>query len=76
VYTIGADAPAVAAAFAGEVPVHPCHTLAAAVERIQNNAKPGDHLLLSPACASFDQFKDYVDRGNQLMSLFAAQESS
>jgi UDP-N-acetylmuramoylalanine--D-glutamate ligase len=76
VYTIGADAPAIAAACEGALVVHPCQNLAQAVFRIQGDAQPGQHLLLSPACASFDQFKDYADRGNQLAALFAAAQGS
>ena len=33
--------------------------------RIKSVAKSGDVVLLTPACASFDMFKSYVDRGNQ-----------
>ena len=36
-----------------------------AVEKAYELAKSGDVILLSPACASFDMFKDYIDRGNQ-----------
>ena len=36
-----------------------------AVQQAYRLAKPGDRVLLSPACASFDLFKSYIDRGNQ-----------
>ncbi|MBM4379775.1 MAG: UDP-N-acetylmuramoyl-L-alanine--D-glutamate ligase, partial [Deltaproteobacteria bacterium] len=65
VLTVGQDAPGIEAAFRGTVPVHPCGTLAAAVGRARELAKSGDTVLLSPACASYDQFKNFEDRGEQ-----------
>jgi UDP-N-acetylmuramoylalanine--D-glutamate ligase len=38
-------------------------------------SQPGDNILLSPACASMDQFKDYIDRGRQFCSLVARVQS-
>ncbi len=72
VYTIGEDAPAIAAAFAGVAQVVPCVTLDAACRQAQQQARAGDVILLSPACASFDQFKDYVHRGETFRALFAS----
>jgi UDP-N-acetylmuramoylalanine--D-glutamate ligase len=46
-----------------------CLTLAEAVERAAAVAAPGDHVLLSPAFASFDQFRSYEDRGVQFERL-------
>lgn len=40
-------------------------TMEEAVKNAVNQANPGDIVLLSPACASFDMFKDYEDRGRQ-----------
>ena len=37
----------------------------AAVRQAWQHAEPGDVVLLSPACASFDMFRDYMDRGEQ-----------
>jgi UDP-N-acetylmuramoylalanine--D-glutamate ligase len=42
-----------------------CPGLAAAVHEAAVSARPGEHVLLSPGFASFDQFRNYEDRGNQ-----------
>ena len=49
-----------------------CGDLAAAVQRAATLARPGGHVLLSPAFASFDQFKGYADRGAQFVALVHA----
>jgi UDP-N-acetylmuramoylalanine--D-glutamate ligase len=46
-----------------------CGDLATAVERAAAAAKPGDIVLLSPACASFDQFRDFEHRGEEFRRL-------
>lgn len=43
--------------------------LAAAVREAANHAQPGDVVLLSPACSSFDQFRNYAERGKQFKNL-------
>lgn len=63
VLTIGEDAPAVGAAFEGTCPVHPCETLERAVELAFELAHAPGTVLLSPACASFDQFRNFEARG-------------
>jgi UDP-N-acetylmuramoylalanine--D-glutamate ligase len=65
VLTIGQDSEKLAEAYAGQATVHPCITLEAAVRRARELAKAGDTVLLSPACASYDQFKNFEDRGDQ-----------
>jgi len=47
-------------------------TLRDAVEHAAREAKPGDTVLMSPACSSFDQFKDYAERGNIFKELVRA----
>ena len=53
----------------GEFPVTRCGTLERAVEEAFAKAKKGDIVLLSPACASFDQFKDFEERGRVFKKL-------
>ncbi len=45
------------------VPVLQCGNLAAAVQKAFRSAEPGDTVLLAPACASFDQFENFEQRG-------------
>jgi len=62
-YTIGEAGPRFAQVLDGKVPVEDAGTLDVAVARAAAHAQAGDVVLLSPACASFDQFRDYEDRG-------------
>ena len=49
-----------------------CGTLARAVKLAASLAADGDVVLLSPACASYDQFRDYEERGARFRSLVEA----
>lgn len=66
---IGEDAPAIAQALSSSVVVLMVSSLEEAVQIAAGHAQHGDVVLLSPACASFDMFSGYVERGNT----FAAQ---
>jgi len=67
---IGEDAPKLAAALGAEaVPVTRCPSLEAAVATARALAEPGDVVLLSPACASFDMFDNFEHRGDVFKKL-------
>jgi UDP-N-acetylmuramoylalanine--D-glutamate ligase len=51
------------------VPVERAGTMARAVELAEESARPGDTVLLAPACASFDQFESYEHRGRVFKQL-------
>jgi UDP-N-acetylmuramoylalanine--D-glutamate ligase len=73
-YLIGQDAPLIAAALAGiDVPIADCGDLERAVTAAALAAEPGEVVLLSPACASFDQFADFEARGESFRALVLAQ---
>ncbi|HLN43652.1 MAG TPA: UDP-N-acetylmuramoyl-L-alanine--D-glutamate ligase [Acidimicrobiales bacterium] len=64
VVAIGEAALEVAAAFEGVTPVSPAPSMGAAVEAALAMADPGDSVVLSPACASFDWYRSYAERGD------------
>ena len=73
VVLIGRDAEMLAAALAGTgVPIERAKTMDEAVSAAHRLAKPGDAVLLSPACASLDMFRNYGHRGD----VFAAAATS
>lgn len=63
VYTIGAAADKIEAQIKGAAEVVHADNLENAIRRASDAAKPGDVVLLAPACASFDQFRNYEHRG-------------
>ncbi len=72
ILTIGTAARRIEEDLSGLVPIFPCGDLQTAVETGLKIGEKGDTLLLSPACASFDQFKDFEDRGRRFKALVAA----
>jgi len=73
VYLIGESADKFRDALADLVPVEMSRTLDRAVETAAAAAQAGEAVVLSPACASFDQFRDFNDRGDQFQKLVRAR---
>jgi UDP-N-acetylmuramoylalanine--D-glutamate ligase len=72
---IGRDARLIERALAASgVPLEHCATLEDAVSRAERIARDGDAVLLSPACASFDMFRDYRHRGDAFAAAVRALE--
>jgi UDP-N-acetylmuramoylalanine--D-glutamate ligase len=69
VYTIGSAAAKIESQLRGVVSLHSCETLAAAVDAAASAARPGEVVLLAPACSSFDQFESYEHRGRVFKEL-------
>ncbi len=65
VVLIGQDAKLIAAALAGVSTCEFASDMRDAVQRAASAAKPGETVLLSPACASLDMFRDYAHRGDE-----------
>ncbi len=72
VYLIGEAAGELENALAGSAPVVRAGTLDRAVAEAALRARPGESVLLSPACASFDQFRDFNHRGDEFQRLVRA----
>ena len=68
-YLIGEAADRLAADLSGTVPLERSGDLGTAVRSAAAAARPGEVVLLSPACASFDQFRDYEERGDRFRAL-------
>jgi len=71
-YTIGEAGELFAALLKPHMPVEECKSLENAVNRAAEDSQPGDTVLLSPACASFDQFRDFEQRGDRFRELVGA----
>jgi UDP-N-acetylmuramoylalanine--D-glutamate ligase len=72
-YLVGDAADEIAGALsAAGIPYRQSGTLATAVEQASADAEAGDVVLLSPACASFDQFTDFEERGDRFRALVEA----
>jgi len=63
VLLIGSAADKIAAHLNGAVRLIPCGAIQQAVAEASADARPGDIVLLAPACSSFDQFQNYEQRG-------------
>jgi UDP-N-acetylmuramoylalanine--D-glutamate ligase len=68
VVVLGEAAERIAHAVGSRVPVERASSMDDAVNKAFSQAKPGDAVLLSPACSSFDMFQSYADRGDQFVS--------
>ncbi len=71
-YTIGEAGPLFTRLLSPHMPVESSEMMGAAVHSAASQAKPGDVIMLSPACASFDQFKDFEARGDAFKAIVAA----
>ncbi len=68
-YTVGEAGPMFADLLDGQVKVERCELISEAVRRAEEAARPGEVVLLSPACASYDQFRDYEKRGHHFRQM-------
>lgn len=74
IYLIGQVSRAMYQAWNGVCSCVECGTLETAFNTAQNAAEPGETILLSPGCASFDQFRGFEERGECFMALFRGVE--
>jgi UDP-N-acetylmuramoylalanine--D-glutamate ligase len=73
-YTMGESGHMFADLLRDHMPVDDSEMLLTAVRRAARIARPGEVVLLSPACASFDQFRDFEARGDAFVAAVAALE--
>lgn len=76
VYLIGESAPILHQSWASAVPCALCGTLDAAMDAARRDAQPGDAVLLSPACTSFDQYGSFGERGEAFVRRVRAMGSA
>ncbi|HSL83171.1 MAG TPA: UDP-N-acetylmuramoyl-L-alanine--D-glutamate ligase, partial [Thermoanaerobaculia bacterium] len=69
VYLVGEAAAELEGVLHGQVPLSRSGTVARAVAEAALRVRPGEAVLLSPACASFDQFRDFNERGDVFQRL-------
>lgn len=69
-YAIGETRRLILEALGDVCPVHMADNLEDAVRRAHAEANPGDTVLLSPGCSSFDMFRDYAERGDVFRQVF------
>lgn len=74
-YTIGEAGPLFSKLLSPHMPVERCEMMGSAVHSAFSQAESGDVVLLSPACASFDQFKDFEARGDAFKAIVEALET-
>jgi UDP-N-acetylmuramoylalanine--D-glutamate ligase len=72
-YLVGDAAERLAEDLADTVPLLPCGNLERAVSEAAEAAMPGEVILLSPACASYDQYRDFEERGEHFRQLVQAR---
>ncbi|MGI9301181.1 MAG: glutamate ligase domain-containing protein, partial [Gammaproteobacteria bacterium] len=72
---LGRDADIIAGDVAGAAPITKVDDMRTAVREANALAQPGDSVLLSPACASFDMFQNYAQRGEVFMQAVLARIS-
>lgn len=78
-YIIGNSAEEMSSAWSNAVSCELCGTLDKAVERARDDARDGEVILLSPGCASFDQYRSFEERGEhfiRLVALYTGKETS
>jgi UDP-N-acetylmuramoylalanine--D-glutamate ligase len=73
---IGEAADRIEAAARGALPIARASSMVEAVQAARELARPGDAVLLSPACSSFDMFRDYKDRGDVFARAVRDQEAT
>jgi UDP-N-acetylmuramoylalanine--D-glutamate ligase len=71
-YLVGEEGARIGAAIAGAAPTHECGDLERAVAAARDAARPGEVVLLSPACASYDQYGSFGERGEHFKALARA----